>query len=48
MQYDLYVEINASDEQVREYIDLVLGELEKQCPNHTHKFQINPPRPIAP
>jgi hypothetical protein len=42
IQYDLYVEINASEDQVKEYIALVHDQLKTECPNHHDRITINP------
>jgi hypothetical protein len=42
VQYDLYVEINASEDRVKEYIALVHDQLKNECPHHHDRIRINP------
>jgi hypothetical protein len=40
--YDLYTEINASEGQVHEYIELIHERLQRECPQHAERIRINP------
>jgi hypothetical protein len=42
VQYDLYVEINASEDRVKEYIALVHDQLKNECPTITTESGFNP------
>jgi hypothetical protein len=42
VQYDLYAEINASEDQVHEYIDLIHKHLQRDCFRHNERIRINP------
>jgi|NGEPerStandDraft_6_1074524.scaffolds.fasta_scaffold32405_2 hypothetical protein len=42
IQYDLYVEINASEDRVKEYTALVHEQLKNECPYHPDRIRINP------
>jgi hypothetical protein len=42
VQYDLYTEINATQDQVHEYIELMHERLQRECPQHADRIRINP------
>ncbi len=41
IQYDLYTEMNATQDQINEYIGLILKRLENECPGHAHRIRID-------
>jgi|HubBroStandDraft_3_1064219.scaffolds.fasta_scaffold1309915_1 hypothetical protein len=43
--YGLMLEVNASDETAKEYIDMVLANMEREeCSKHADRIRMNPPR----
>jgi len=42
IQYDLYTEINTTDDQVHEYIEIIHARLQAECPKHAERIRINP------
>jgi hypothetical protein len=41
IQYDLYTEINAGEDRVKEYIALIRKQLKDECPDHRDRIRIN-------
>jgi hypothetical protein len=42
--YRLILEVNASDEIAKEYVEKVLHVMEQECDVHSPKIRIDPPR----
>jgi hypothetical protein len=42
--YRLILEVNASDETAKEYVGMVLRQMEQECGRHIPRIRINPPR----
>jgi hypothetical protein len=43
--YALMLEVNSSEETAKEYVDMVLGNMEQEnCSEHAPRIRLNPPR----
>jgi hypothetical protein len=40
IQYDLYAEINATEDRIHEYIELIHEQLKRECPEHHERIRI--------